>query len=161
MSIVGNQKLAIESPVCDRCGAVMVMKSKHLSHARITSTLKEDLALLLSCPRCHAEGALLQGADAENALRSGMTYVNLKRKKKVKKKAEAAAEYLDRHGGPDTYLRNTIRLERKLGQLGGEEALALEMAVDERAELLELERQWRSAEELADISDHLLDQPDG
>lgn len=160
MSIVGNQKLPIAPPVCERCGSVMTLKSKHMAHARITNTTRDDLALLLSCPKCRAEGALLQGPDAENALRSGMTYVNLKRKRKVKKKAEAAAEYLDRHGGPETYLRNTVKLERKLGQLGGEEALALEMAVDERAELLEIERQWRSAEELADIADHMLDPPD-
>lgn len=161
MSIVGSQKLPIESPVCDHCGALMVLRSKHLAHARVTSTAHEDLALLLSCPKCRAEGALLHGPDAENALRSGMTYVNLKRKRQIKKKAEAAAGYLERHGGPEVYLRNTIRLERKLGQLGGEEALALEMAVDERAELLELERQWRQADEIAEIADRMLDQPNG
>ena len=160
MSIVGNQKIRVQPPICERCGKVMVLKSKHMAHARITDTTREDLALLLSCPSCRSEGALLTGPEAEQALRSGMTYVNLRRKRKVKKKAEAAADYLDRHGGPETYLRETVRRERKLGQLGSEEALALEMAVDERAELLELERQWHEAEELADIADHLLDRPD-
>lgn len=157
--IVGNQKVRIEQPVCERCGTVMLLRSKHLAHARITSTTRDDVALLLSCPRCKTEGAMLHGIDAERALRSGMTYLNLKRKKSVKKKAEAAAQYLERHGGPETYLANTVRLERRLGQLGGEEALALEMAVDEKAEVLELERQWHEAEELADIADRLLDTP--
>jgi hypothetical protein len=160
MSIVGNQKIRVTPPICDRCGKIMVLKSKHLAHARMTEATGTDLALLLSCPSCRMEGAMLSGPDAEQALRSGMTYVNLRRKRKVKKRAEAAAEYLERHGGPETYLRNTVRRERKLGQLGGEEALALEMAVDERAELLELERQWHEAEELADIADHLLESPD-
>jgi hypothetical protein len=40
--------------------------------------------------------------------------------------------------------------------LGTQQGLALEMAVDEQAELRELERQWRDAEEIADIADQLL-----
>ncbi len=159
-TIVGNQKVKVEAPVCERCGKVMILRSKHLAHARITGTAHHDVALLLSCPACKVEGALLQGPEAERALRAGMTYLNLKRKKAVKKKAVAAADYLERHGGPETYLANTVRLERRLKQLGGEEALALEMAVDERAELLELERQWREAEDLAAIADRLLDTPE-
>ncbi len=157
--IVGNQKVKVEPPICERCGKVMVLRTKHMAHARITGTAHHDMALLLSCPACKGEGALLQGLEAEHALRSGMTYLNLKRKKKVRKQAAAAADYLERHGGPETYLANTVRLERRLGQLGGEESLALEMAVDEKAELLELEQQWRQAEELAEISDRLLETP--
>ena len=40
-----------------------------------------------------------------------------------------------------------------------ERGLALEMAVDERAEVLELERQWREAEEIAYIADGTLSTP--
>ncbi len=157
--IVGNRRVPVEVPQCDRCGGVMILRSKHIEHARLTKTSHQDLALLVSCPQCHRDGAMLEGADAERALRTGMTYLNLKKKKAIKKKAEAAAEYLERHGGPDTFLTTSIRLERRLGQFVGAEALALEMAVDEQAELKELERQWRQAEELADIADNLLIDP--
>ncbi len=157
--IIGNRRVPIEPPVCERCGAVMVLRSKHVQHARLTRTSHADLALLLSCSQCFAEGAMLTGNDAERTLRTGMTYLNLKKKKAIKKKAEAAAEYLERHGGPDTFLTTSIRLERKLGQFVGAEALALEMAVDEQAELRELERQWQQAEELAEIADNLLVDP--
>jgi hypothetical protein len=157
--IIGNRRVPVEPPVCERCGAVMHLKSRHVQYARLTRTAHEDLSLLLSCPECRREGALLTGSDAERTLRTGMTYLNLKKKKNVKKKAEAAAEYLERHGGPDTFITNSIKLERRLGEYVGAEALALEMAVDEQAELRELERQWRQAEELAQIADNLLVDP--
>jgi hypothetical protein len=48
------------------------------------------------------------------------------------------------------------RRELTLRSLAPERRLALEMAVDERVEVAELERQWREAEELADIADGLL-----
>ncbi len=46
--------------------------------------------------------------------------------------------------------------ELTLRSLRPERGLALEMAVDERAEVEELERQWREAEEIADIADGTL-----
>jgi len=47
----------------------------------------------------------------------------------------------------------------KVSAYKGAEALALEMAVDEQVELREIERQWRDAEEIADIADNLLVDP--
>ena len=47
----------------------------------------------------------------------------------------------------------------KVSTYRGAEALALEMSVDEQAELRELERQWHDAEEIAEISDNLLVDP--
>lgn len=44
----------------------------------------------------------------------------------------------------------------QLRSLGPERRLALEMAVDEQAEVAELERQWREAEEVAEIADGML-----
>lgn len=176
-TIIGNRKVpGIESPICDRCGKVMVLKAKHLQHARLTHTAQADLALLLSCPECKVYGAQIEGPDAEQVLRAGLTFVNLKKGKRVKKKAEEAAGYVDRHGGPEQFIRLTTRIEKPVGSLVGAEALALEMAVDEQAELRELERQWQTAEEIANIADGLLlpptiddelkrlrkpDQPDG
>jgi len=156
-TVVGNRKVAgVETPVCDRCGQPMVLRAKHLAHARLTHTAHADLALLLSCPKCHVYGAQLEGAEAENVLRAGLTFVNLKKGKRVKKKAEEAAGYVDRHGGPEQFIRLTTRIEKPVGSLVGAEALALEMAVDEQAELRELERQWQTAEEIANIADGLL-----
>lgn len=159
-SIVGNRKVPnVDAPICDRCGQPMVLRAKHMQHARLTHTSHADLALLLSCPRCKVYGAQIEGTDAELALRAGLTFVNLKKGKRVKKKAEEAAGYVDRHGGPEQFIRLTTRIEKSVGSLVGAEALALEMAVDEQAELRELERQWQQAEEIANIADGLLIDP--
>lgn len=153
--IVGRRKVNIEPPVCERCGSVMVLRAKHIRHARLTQTTQNDLAMILSCPECHGEGALLEGPDAEQALRSGLTYLNLRRARRLKKRAPEAASYLDRHGGPEGFIKSSARMELTVDRLQGTEALALEMAVDEQAELRELERQWRQAEEIAEIADNL------
>ena len=159
-TVVGNRKVTgLEAPICERCGQPMVLRAKHLQHARLTHTTHADLSLLVSCPRCHVYGAQIEGAEAETALRAGLTFVNLKKGKRVKKKAEEAAGYVDRHGGPEQFIRLTTRFEKPVGSLVGAEALALEMAVDEQAELRELERQWQQAEEIANIADGLLVDP--
>lgn len=156
---VGNRKVAIEPPICARCGQVMALRAKHVKTARLQRTTRTDLALLVICPSCKGEGALLEGGDAETALRSGLTYVNLRQSRKLKKKAEAAAQQVDASGGPEPFLVREAQREVKLDTYKGAEALALEMAVDEQAELRELERQWRDAEEIADIADNLLVDP--
>lgn len=156
---VGNRKVAIEPPICARCGRVMVLRSRHVTDARLQRTTQSDLALLLICRSCNGEGALLQGADAETALRSGLTYVNLRRSSKLKKKAAEAAQQVDAYGGPESFLVRQAQREVKVSTYKGAEALALEMAVDERAELRELERQWHEAEEIAEIADGLLVDP--
>src|SRR5437667_48774 len=56
-------------------------------------------------------------------------------------------------GSFGVFVWNVARRELTLRSLAPERRLALEMAVDERAEVTELERQWRDAEELADIAD--------
>src|SRR5437660_1655598 len=48
------------------------------------------------------------------------------------------------------------RRELTLRSLGAERRLALEMAVDERAEVEDLERHWQEAEEIAEIADGML-----
>lgn len=157
--LVGNRKIAIEPPICARCGRVMVLRSRHVKDARLQRTTQADLALLVICPSCKGEGALLEGADAETALRSGLTYVNLRQTSKLKKKAAEAAQQVDACGGPESFLVRQAQREVKVNTYKGAEALALEMAVDEQAELRELERQWHEAEEVADIADNLLVDP--
>ncbi len=46
-----------------------------------------------------------------------------------------------------------------MSSLKGAQGLALEMAVDEQAEVRDLEREWRRAEEIAEISDNLIVPP--
>lgn len=156
---IGNRKVAIEPPICARCGAVMVLRAKHVKEARIQRTTHADLALLVMCPSCKGEGALLEGGDAESALRTGLTYLNLRGRQKMKKKATEAAQQVDASGGPEAFLVRQAQREAKVGTYKGAEALALEMAVDEQAELRELERQWRQAEEIAEIADNLIVDP--
>ncbi len=158
--IVGNRVVrGIEPPVCDRCGSVMTLKAKHIAHARLTHTAHADLVLLLSCPRCKSYGAQIEGPDAVQALRTGLVYTNLRKGKRLKKLAETAARSVDRFGGPEGFVRSTTRIEKTVRALEPSDALALEIAVDEQAEVRELERQWREAEELANIADNLLVDP--
>jgi len=172
---VGRRQLGIELPVCARCGHPMNLRAKHIQNARLTHGTHADLALILTCPICKAPGAQIEGENAEKALRTGLTYVGLKKGRNQKKKARDAAVAVDRRGGPEEYLRQAARTEWEIKSLPGVDLLAVEMAVDEQMELRELERQWREADELAQIADNLLesrvleerlrqlkgDQPDG
>jgi len=114
--------------------------------------------VLLSCPHCRHEGAQLTGADAVQVLRQGLTYLNVTRS--GRKRAEDAAREVDQVGGPDRLVRDVAQRELTLRALRPERRLALEMAVDERAEVEELERQWREAEEIAAIADGTLSASD-
>ena len=154
--MVGYRKVPIEPPICARCGQVMVLRSRQVTNARLQHTARADLALLLRCPRCREEGALLEGADAETALRSGLTYLNLRHSRRLKKKAPEAALQVDACGGAEAFLARQARREVKVATYKGAEALALEMSVDEQAEVRDLEREWRRAEEIAGIADDLL-----
>ncbi len=158
-SLVGNRKVNVEPPVCGHCGSIMVLRARHVEDARLTRTVHQDLALLLRCPKCEHPGALLEGADAERALRSGLTYVNLKKGRRVKRKAEEAASAVERAGGPQELIARAARDEVRVASFKGTQGLALEMAVDEQAEVRDLEREWRRAEEIAEIADNLLVSP--
>jgi hypothetical protein len=155
LRIVGGRKVGlVESPICARCGSLMELRARHVQHARVVPDSHADMAVVLSCPHCHEEGAQLTGPDAVQVLRQGLTYLNLSRG--GRRKAEDAAREVDGVGGPDQLVREIARRELTLRSLRPERGLALEMAVDERAEVLELERQWREAEEIADIADGTL-----
>jgi len=109
---------------------------------------------VLSCPKCRQEGTQLTGTDAIQVLRQGLTYLNQARG--GRRRAEDAAREVDRVGGADRLVRDIAQRELTLRSLRPERGLALEMAVDERAEVEELERQWKEAEEIADIADGTL-----
>jgi hypothetical protein len=155
VGIVGRRRLRlVEPPICDRCGGVMQLRAKHVQHARIVPESHADLAVLVSCPACHEEGALLVGADAAAALRQGLTYLNATRA--GRRRAEDAARVVDKAGGAQELIRDVAHRELTLRSIRPERRLALEMAVDEQEEVRELERQWREAEEIAEIADGLL-----
>jgi hypothetical protein len=153
--LVGRRRVSLsEPPICERCGAVLELRAKHVTHARVVRQTQADLALLLSCPACHAEGAMLVGRDAQLALRQGLTYLAIARA--GRQRVEDAARLVERAGGPDQLIRDVARRELTVRSLAPERRLALEMAVDERAEVDELERHWRDAEEIAEIADGTL-----
>jgi hypothetical protein len=150
----GRRVLLAEPPVCDRCGTALELKAKHLQHARIVPDARHDLGVLLNCPQCGGEAALLTGPDALTALRQGLAYLNVRRSSR--RRADEAARVVDGVGGPERLIRDVARRELSLRSLRPERQLALEMAVEEQAEVAELERQWREAEEIADIADGTL-----
>jgi hypothetical protein len=155
VGMVGRRPvMLLETPVCEQCGAALELKAKHLQHARIIPDVHHDLGVLLSCPRCRREASVLTGPDALAALRQGLGYLNVRRSSR--RRAETAASVVDQIGGPDRLIRDVVRRELTLRSLHPERQLALEMAVDERAEVEELERQWRAAEESAHIADGTL-----
>ena len=78
--MVGRRRIElVEPPVCERCGTVLLLRAKQVARARLTATQQADLALLLTCPNCGSEAAMLTGPDAAAALRRGLTYLNLAR----------------------------------------------------------------------------------
>lgn len=155
VGVVGRRGVVLtEPPVCDHCGTALELKAKHLQHARVVPDVHHDLGVLLSCPSCRREAALITGPDALAALRQGLAYLNVRRSSR--RKASEAAGVVDQIGGPDRLIRDVARRELTLRSLRPERQLALEMAVDEQAEILELELQWREAEEIAHIADGTL-----
>jgi len=155
LRMVGRRRVTmIEPPICAHCGSVMQLRARHVEHARIVPDRHADMAVVLSCPNCRQEGAQLTGSDAIQVLRQGLTYMNLARG--GRRRAEDAAREVDQVGGADRLVRDIAQRELTLRSLRPERGLALEMAVDERAEVEELERQWREAEEIADIADGTL-----
>jgi len=155
IGIVGNRKVLLaEPPICAHCGSLMQLRARHVQHARVVPDSHAEVAVVLSCPKCRREGAHLTGLDAVQVLRQGLTYLNVTRS--GRRKAEDAARVVDQVGGPDRLLHDVARRELTLRSLRPERRLALEMAVDERAEVEELERQWREAEEIAEIADGTL-----
>ena len=143
-----------EPPVCAACGSVMRLRARHLRHGRLVSDARADLAFLIDCPRCGQEGALLIGAEAAQALRRALTFLNARRS--VRGHAEQAAMEVDRRGGAEGLIQQLSRRDPELDQLHAESRLALEIAVDEVSEIRELERHWQEAEDLATISDGML-----
>ncbi|HUL02633.1 MAG TPA: hypothetical protein VLV16_05310 [Gemmatimonadales bacterium] len=157
VALLGSRRVILpEPPICDACGTVLRLRARHLRHGRITHERHESLALLVQCPHCGAEAALLTGTDAAQALRRGLTFLNAARS--ARRRADVAARHVDGAGGAEQLIRDVARSEPTLAGLAPERRLALEMAVDEVAEVAELERQWKDAEELADIADGVLSQ---
>jgi len=155
LGMMGRRKVLLdEPPICAHCGSVMHLRAKHVQHARIVPDRQADMAVLLSCPKCKQEGTQLTGTDAIQVLRQGLAYLNVARG--GRRRAEDAAREVDQVGGADRLVRDIARRELTLRSLRPERGLALEMAVDERAEVEELERQWKEAEEIAEIADGTL-----
>src|SRR6266567_3246751 len=65
---------------------------------QIEALAQADVALILSCPTCRTEGAMLVGRDAQAALRQGLTYLALARG--TRQRVEDAARLVERAGGP-------------------------------------------------------------
>jgi len=104
MRIVGNRRVPLlDPPVCERCGAAMALRARHVQFARVVPEAGADLAVMLSCPLCHREGALVTGPDAAQVLRQGLTYLNANRS--GRRRAAEAAGVIDAAGGSDRLLR--------------------------------------------------------
>jgi hypothetical protein len=155
VGLLGNRRVTLSEPLlCEACGSVLQLRARHVQDGRLSNEAHGDLALLLRCPSCGKEGALLTGADAAHALRRGLTFLNSG--PAARRRAEAAAREVDRAGGPEALIRDASRGAATLRSLPPERRLALEIAVDELAEVTELERQWIEAEQIAGIADGML-----
>ena len=155
LALLGNRRVTLSEPLlCEACARVVPLRARHIQHARLSNESRADLAVLLRCPGCGKEAGMLTGPDAAHALRRGLTFLNASRA--ARRRAETAAREVDRAGGPEQLIRNAARGAATLRALHPERRLALEIAVDEVAEVAELERQWMDAEEIAEIADGML-----
>src|SRR5439155_1712325 len=107
--IVGRRAVGlVEPPICERCGSVMRLRAKHMAHARVVPEAKADLGLILSCPSCDSDGAMLIGPEAQAALRQGLTYLALTRRS-GRDRAEDAARLVEGAGGRERLIRDAAR----------------------------------------------------
>src|SRR5260370_7610949 len=81
----------------------MPLRAKHVRYARVVPQQHAELALILSCPACRAEGALLDGPDAHVALRQGLTYLALTQW--GRQRVADAARLVDGAGAPHPLIR--------------------------------------------------------
>jgi hypothetical protein len=153
--IVGRRRVRLEEPpICERCATLMELRAKHVWYARLIPQIHADFAIVVMCPACHAEGAMVVGDQAATVLRQGLTYLNATRE--GRRRAEAAARAVDQAGGSEHLIRDVASRETLIHSIGPELRLALEIAVDEQAEVQDLEKRWREAEEIAEIADGML-----
>src|SRR2546425_13324635 len=97
---IGRRRVSlVEPPIGERGGGVPHLRAKHGAYARVVRHAQADVALILSCPSCRTEGAILVGRDAQAALRQGLTYLALARGRR--QRVEDAARLVERAGGPD------------------------------------------------------------
>src|SRR2546428_12094403 len=148
--IIGRRAVGlIEPPICERCGSVMPLRAKHVAHARGVPDTKAGLGLVLSCPSCRSEGALLVGADAQAALRQGLTYLALARR--GRERAADAARLVEGAGGPERLIRDVARPELPPRRLPPEARPPPATAGDAQAGGGGLDRAWEEAAGIACI----------
>src|SRR2546422_909240 len=131
--IIGRRLVSlVEPPICERCGSVLHVRAKHVAYARVVRQAQDDVAVILSCPNCRTEGAMLVGRDAHAALRQGLTYLALARGSR--QRVEDAARLVESAGGPDQLISDVARRELTLRSLGVERRLPLQKGLGQRAE---------------------------
>src|SRR5204863_350939 len=116
--------------------------------------LDDRLEQIEALARAANSGSVAAATEQVALIRQGLTYLALARGSR--QRVEDAARLVESAGGPDRLISNVARRELTLRSLGAERRLALEMAVDERAEVEDLERHWQEAEEIAEIADGML-----
>ena len=137
------------------------VKRKHLNRVQLLPGGAHDWQLLLPL---RAEQLRLEGEDAVRA--AGVLLPPMNRFAGSRREVDDAVRLLDEAGAPERAFSTAARLPGKRGMhlddLDRSVRLALEMAAHEEAErqalegeLLELERAWREAEEIAAIADRL------
>src|SRR3989449_1036333 len=127
--IIGRRTVGlVEPPICERCGSLMHLRAKHMAHARIAPDGTAGRGLVLSGPDCRSEGALLVGADAQAALRQGLTYLALARR--GRERAEDAARLVEGAGGPDRLIRDVARRGLTLPSIAPERRPAPQKGAD-------------------------------
>src|SRR5256886_3809046 len=130
--IIGRRRVSLmEPPICERCGSVLHLQAKHVAHARVVRHAQADVALILSCPTCGTEGAMLVGRDAQAALRQGLTYLALARGSR--QRVEDAARLVESAGGPGRRIHDGAPREPPPPSPGGGRPPPRGTAVDRRA----------------------------
>jgi len=137
---IGKVLLA-EPPICAHCGSLMQLRARHVQHARVVPDSHAEDRRRPELPEVPREGAQLTGLDAVRCC-AGLTYLNVDAQRPPAKPGRRPRR--GSGGRPDRLLHDVARRELTLRSLR-RARLALEMAVDERAEVEELDRQWREA----------------
>lgn len=134
---------------CPACGDPLILHPANFSHVQLLRNTA-GFGVSAQCALC-AETVVVAAVDARVALRVGLAIVSRRHRKP--KEIIGAAQRVEDSGTCMAFIDQIAQQQLPLGQLNARERLALWLSLDEWAEADALEAEWKTAEEIAAISD--------
>jgi hypothetical protein len=135
------------APRCPGCGEPLLLKPWDFQRLRFEKS-DGEVRVAAPCALCGREVLIPLGA-ARPAIRLGLATVT--RDPALRRRARPVARRVEAWGGAREFLEGMAARRLSLGELGPGLRMGLGMVLDEGAESDALEREWRTAEEVAEL----------